>query len=135
MRKAVLGGVLALTLGPAAFLLALGALLNPAAQASCLPTTTSNFSNVGNPGAPIPETSHVVMPLPAGTWVRTSGFGVRVHPVTGETKLHTGVDLESPTGTHILADADGSTLSVALLSSDMGKLYVALAQAIERFRT
>ncbi len=39
MRKAVLSGVLALTLGPAAFLLALGALLNPAAQASCLPTT------------------------------------------------------------------------------------------------
>ena len=107
MRKAVLSGVLALTLGPAAFLLALGALLNPAAQASCLPTTSGAFSNVGNTAAPIPETSHVVMPLPAGTWVKTSGFGIRVHPVTGETKLHTGVDLAAPTGTHILAAADG----------------------------
>ena len=107
MRKAVLSGVLALTLGPAAFLLALGALLNPAAQASCLPTTRSAFSNVGNTPAPIPETSHVVMPMPAGTWVKTSGFGIRVHPVTGETKLHTGVDLAAPTGTHILAAADG----------------------------
>ena len=34
----------------------------------------------------------------------------------------------------ILATRDGSTLAVILLSSDMGKLYVALAQAIERLR-
>ena len=32
----------------------------------------------------------------------------------------------------ILADRDGSPLGVTLLSSDMGKLYVALAQAIEQ---
>ncbi|MDT8757892.1 hypothetical protein MZO42_04210 [Sphingomonas psychrotolerans] len=36
---------------------------------------------------------------------------------------------------HILSLRDGSTLGVTLLSSDMGKLYVALAQAIERLRT
>ena len=35
----------------------------------------------------------------------------------------------------ILADKDGSLLGITLLSSDMGKLYVALAQAIERLRT
>ena len=35
----------------------------------------------------------------------------------------------------ILAMRDGSPLGVTLLSSDMGKLYVALAQAIERLRT
>ena len=34
----------------------------------------------------------------------------------------------------ILQQADGSSLSITLLSSDMGKLYVALAQAIERLR-
>lgn len=36
---------------------------------------------------------------------------------------------------NILATRDGSPLSVTLLSSDTGKLYVALAQAIERLRT
>jgi len=34
-----------------------------------------------------------------------------------------------------LATRGGSTLAVTLLSSDMGKLYVALAQAIQRLRT
>ncbi|TMJ12231.1 MAG: hypothetical protein E6G94_14285 [Alphaproteobacteria bacterium] len=34
----------------------------------------------------------------------------------------------------ILADREGSSLGITILSSDMGKLYVALAQAIERLR-
>jgi hypothetical protein len=36
---------------------------------------------------------------------------------------------------NILATRDGNQVAVTLLSSDMGKLYVALAQAIERLRT
>ena len=35
----------------------------------------------------------------------------------------------------LLSTRDGHALSVTLLSSDMGKLYVALAQALERLRT
>ncbi len=35
----------------------------------------------------------------------------------------------------ILAQRDGAAIGVTLLSSDIGKLYVALAQAIERLRT
>lgn len=34
----------------------------------------------------------------------------------------------------VLAERDGSLLGITILSSDMGKLYVALAQAIERLR-
>ncbi|TMJ19262.1 MAG: hypothetical protein E6G92_05555 [Alphaproteobacteria bacterium] len=34
----------------------------------------------------------------------------------------------------VLSETDGSSLGITLLSSDMGKLYVALAQAIERLR-
>ena len=35
----------------------------------------------------------------------------------------------------ILSTRDGHALGVTLLSSNMGKLYVALAQAIERLRS
>lgn len=35
----------------------------------------------------------------------------------------------------VMRDRDGNALSVALLSSDVGKLYVALAQAIDRIRS
>ena len=34
----------------------------------------------------------------------------------------------------VLAGEGGSALGITLLSSDMGKLYVALAQAIDRLR-
>jgi len=34
----------------------------------------------------------------------------------------------------LLSTRDGHALGVTLLSSDMGKLYVVLAQAIERLR-
>ena len=37
----------------------------------------------------------------------SSGFGWRVHPITGQRKLHKGVDFAAPTGTPIFAAADG----------------------------
>lgn len=37
----------------------------------------------------------------------SSGFGWRVHPITGERKLHKGVDFAAPTGTPIFASSDG----------------------------
>ncbi|WP_445257390.1 M23 family metallopeptidase [Nocardioides aurantiacus] len=105
MSKVAIAGVVALLLAPASALLGIVALLSPAAQAQCLPTASTATSPTA--GSSVPETSHVAFPLPAGTWVRTSGFGMRVHPITGEYKLHTGVDLAAPSGTHILAAADG----------------------------
>ena len=103
MGKVAVLGLVTLLFAPASLLLGLGALLSPAAQAQCLPATSSVSTAEGT----LPETARVAFPLPAGTWVRASGFGMRVHPVTGEYKLHTGVDFAASTGTHILAAADG----------------------------
>lgn len=64
----------------------------------------------------VPETGRVVFPLPTGTWVRSSGFGMRRHPVTGVHKLHTGADYAAAAGTPILAAADGRVVSAGSAS-------------------
>ena len=65
----------------------------------------------------------MVFPLPEGTWLLTSPFGMRVHPITGERKMHTGTDFAAPDGTPILAAADG-TVTVAEFSGGYGGLIV-----------
>jgi murein DD-endopeptidase MepM/ murein hydrolase activator NlpD len=45
------------------------------------------------------------LPLPTATL--TSGFGIRVNPVTGHTAMHRGIDLAAPYGTEVYAARDG----------------------------
>lgn len=112
MSKAVIGGLIMAFLGPAAVLLSMTVLLNPSAEASCLPSTSANFfSNAQTVAAPVGESSRVVFPLPKGTWVKSSPFGMRRHPITGVYKLHSGADFAAPSGTPILAAADGRVAS------------------------
>jgi murein DD-endopeptidase MepM/ murein hydrolase activator NlpD len=47
-----------------------------------------------------------VWPTP-GYWYITSPFGYRVHPITHEYKLHTGVDIGAPYGARIIAAGAG----------------------------
>ncbi|HEV2767169.1 MAG TPA: peptidoglycan DD-metalloendopeptidase family protein [Acidimicrobiales bacterium] len=73
--------------------------------------------------APPPATSppHTHPPVtPAGSstlgWplaspVVTSGFGYRIHPIFGTSRLHAGIDLRGSTGTPILAAGEGVVVS------------------------
>lgn len=88
-----------------------------------LTTLTRSGRGSGAKPAVTGETSRVVFPLPEGTWVQTSKFGMRVHPITGERKMHTGTDFAAPDGTPILAAADG-TVTVAEFSGGYGGLIV-----------
>ncbi|MFC7403725.1 M23 family metallopeptidase [Georgenia alba] len=49
----------------------------------------------------------VIMPLAAGTYRNTSGYGYRQHPLGGGSGMHTGTDYSAPIGTPIHAIADG----------------------------
>jgi murein DD-endopeptidase MepM/ murein hydrolase activator NlpD len=58
----------------------------------------------------IAEQKDIYLATPIG-WpvhgVISSGFGLRVHPISGEVAGHTGVDIRIPTGTAVKATAPG----------------------------
>lgn len=66
-------------------------------------------ANVATAGAFVPGGA----PIPAGTWTAplastiTSPFGLRLHPVFGEWRLHAGTDFRAVTGTPLRAASDG----------------------------
>lgn len=94
----------------------------PVAESILTALTSSGGPGLGA-GGPASASSRVVFPLPEGTWVLTSPFGMRTHPITGEQKLHTGTDFAASDGTPILAAADG-VVTVAEFSGGYGGLIV-----------
>lgn len=48
----------------------------------------------------------MLWPVPGHTGL-TSLYGMRVHPITGAYKLHTGIDISAPLGTSFIAAANG----------------------------
>jgi murein DD-endopeptidase MepM/ murein hydrolase activator NlpD len=54
---------------------------------------------------PQPTTAHPASPKTPGSV--SSGFGMRMHPIDGVEKFHTGIDLRGKEGTPILAAQDG----------------------------
>jgi murein DD-endopeptidase MepM/ murein hydrolase activator NlpD len=96
----------------------------PVAEAILTALTRPAGGGSGTPADPaIPETRRVVFPLPEGTWVRTSPFGWRTDPFTGERRFHTGSDFAAADGTPIYAVADGR-VTVAEFSGGYGGLIV-----------
>jgi murein DD-endopeptidase MepM/ murein hydrolase activator NlpD len=72
----------------------------------------------------VPETTSIVFPLSDGTWVATSGFGMRTDPVTGEEAMHTGSDFAAADGTPILAVADGLVVFAGDVGGGYGNLII-----------
>lgn len=53
----------------------------------------------------------------------TSGFGYRIHPIFGDKRFHSGVDISANSGTTIMA-ADAGTIVSAVYSSSYGNYVV-----------
>ncbi len=55
-----------------------------------------------------------ILGAPVSTLVITSPYGSRQHPLTGVTKLHTGVDFGAPQGAEVLAARQGQVVFAAM---------------------
>lgn len=53
----------------------------------------------------------------------TSGFGYRIHPVTGARSFHSGIDIADSTGTKILASRNG-TVTFASYNGNFGNMII-----------
>lgn len=63
-----------------------------------------------------------VWPVPGRTSL-TSLYGMRVHPITGAYKLHTGIDISAPLGTYFVAAANG-VVSKATYNTAYGNMVI-----------
>ncbi|MGW0583813.1 peptidoglycan DD-metalloendopeptidase family protein [Streptomyces sp. NPDC002920] len=61
--------------------------------------------------------ANAILTAPTTTLTVTSPYGSRKHPLTGVTKLHTGVDFGAPQGAQVSAARDGTVVFAALTSA------------------
>ena len=64
----------------------------------------------------------MIWPVPGYTSI-TSEYGMRVHPITGAYKLHTGVDIGAPLGANFVAAANG-IVSKATFNAAYGNMVI-----------
>lgn len=84
----------------------------------------------------IPSNSGFVIPCPQYSYL-SSPFGYRIHPITGQKKLHTGLDFAAAKGKPIIAAASGKVITAEyhysygnyVIISHGGGLYTLYAHA------
>jgi len=60
-----------------------------------------------------------ISPL-GGMYKISSGFGLRMHPIHKEKKMHKGIDFVAPIGTPVQATSDGEVIKVVKINTGYG---------------
>lgn len=84
--------------------------------------TGLTIGGTGGEVTPLNELNDLGIPFPDGTiFTKTSDYGYRVHPVTGEqNKFHSGIDLAPSPNTDIVSSASGTVLETGYAPSGLG---------------
>ena len=90
--------------------------------ATYVPPTTRP-GNDTTPSPQVPSSSGWVCPVPYYTL--TSPFGMRVHPISGQWKMHNGVDMAAAQGTPIYAAKSGKVTTASYQAGGAG-YYVSI---------
>ena len=84
----------------------------------------NNVAGSGSTSNVTPSTSGFISPLPGGAWV-SDAYGWRIHPIWGDKRFHSGVDLGASQGTPIYAIAAGTVTTATY--GDANGYYVSIS--------
>lgn len=81
------------------------------------------------PGVSMPDQDYLLaigelFQWPVRSFTFTSGYGMRVHPISGLWHMHTGIDLANRTGTPVLAAGAGTVAHVEDQGGNYGKVMI-----------
>ena len=100
---------------------------------SSKPSTTATTATKKDDTSTSTTTSgsgNLIWPVPSCHSI-SSGYGYRIHPVTGVRKLHAGIDIPCSTGTSIVAAASGTVVDAGYNSYNGNYLKISHGNGLE----
>jgi murein DD-endopeptidase MepM/ murein hydrolase activator NlpD len=99
---------------------------HPAQSTSKPQTTTAKKDGTTTSSS----SGHLIWPVPSCHSI-SSGYGYRIHPVTGVRKLHAGIDIPCSTGTSVVAAASGRVVDAGYNSYNGNYLKISHGNGLE----
>lgn len=93
-------------------------------------TTESKKDTVSNSSSTAASSGNLIWPVPSCHSI-SSGYGYRIHPVTGVRKLHAGIDIPCSSGSSIVAAASGTVVDAGYNAYNGNYLKISHGNGLE----